>query len=347
MQKSPEVLHFSYIVKRIAMERARTGKETSSERAKLPPRKKVNPLYLFTLVLGLGLLLWGMRMLRLGLESFARHRLRQVLLWMTATPWRGFWSGSISTALLQSSTALTVMTVSFVDAKLLPFENALALILGSNIGTTLTTQLLAFPLEHITPYIMIVGALGYLFIPNRWRFFSLSIFGLGILFFAMSLLQAGMAPLANQPAIQQFLRELGNNHLQGVIAGTVLSALLHSSSATTGIVMLLTEDGWITLPTALAFIFGANIGTCFTSVLAALATTQAAKRVALFHVLLNVFGVLLFLPFVGALAHGLTLMGGSLSRQVANAHTLFNLLSSLLAMPLLPWATRFLKKILP
>lgn len=285
--------------------------------------------------------------MRQGLQSFAGHRLQQALLWMTATPWRGFWSGSVSTALLQSSTALTVMAVSFVDARLLPFENALGLILGSNIGTTLTTQLLAFPLDRLTPYIMLLGTLGYLFIPNRWRFLSLSVFGLGVLFFALTLLQAGMAPLADQPAIQDFLQHLGDNHLKGVIAGTVLSALLHSSSATTGLVMLLTEDGWLTLPTALAFIFGANIGTCFTSVLAALATSRAAQRVALFHVLLNVFGVLLFLPFVTPLAQGLTLMGGNLSRQVANAHTLFNLLSSILAFPLVPWATRFLKKVLP
>ena len=292
-------------------------------------------------------MLWGMKMLRQGLQSFAGHRLRQALLWMTATSWQGFWSGAISTALLQSSTALTVMTVSFVDAELLPFENALALILGSNIGSTLTTQLLAFPLDRITPYLMILGALGYLFIPNRGRFLAQSIFGLGVLFFALSLLQAGMTPLADLPVIQRFLRQLGDNHLQGVLAGTVLSAILHSSSATTGIVMLLTEDGWLTLPTALAFIFGANIGTCFTAVLAALASSRAAQRVALFHVLLNVFGVLIFLPFVGPLAHGLTLMGGSLSRQVANAHTLFNVLSSILAFPLLPWANRFLEKILP
>ena len=288
-----------------------------------------------------------MQVLRQGLQSFAGLRLCQALRQMTSTPWRGFWSGTISTALLQSSTALTVMAVSFVDAGLLPFENSLALILGSNIGSTVTTQLLALPLERLTPYIMIFGALGSLFIPNRGRFLSLSLFGLGILFFALSLLQAGMAPLADLPAIQIFLRQLGDNHLQGVLAGTLLSALLHSSSATTGIVMLLTEDGWLTLPTALAFIFGANIGTCFTAVLAALGSTRAAQRVALFHVLLNVFGVLIFLPFVGPLARGLTLIGGSLSQQVANAHTLFNVLSSVLAFPLLPWATRFLKKLLP
>jgi len=239
------------------------------------------------------------------------------------------------------------MAVSFVDAGLLPFANAFALILGSNIGTTLTTQLLAFPLDQVVPYIMVFGSLGFLFIPSRWRFLSQSFFGLGVLFFALGLLQVGMAPLVDLPIIQDFLRQLGDNHLQGVIAGTVVSALLHSSNATTGIVMLLTADGWITLPTALAFIFGANIGTCFTAVIAALASSRAAQRVALFHVLLNVFGVLLFFPFVEPLANGLTLMGGSLSRQVANAHTVFNLLSSVLAYPLLPWTTQFLKKILP
>lgn len=307
----------------------------------------MRPLYIAILVLGLCLLLWGMKILRQGLQSFAGHRLHQALLWMTATPWRGFWSGSISTALLQSSTALTVMAVSFVDAGLLPFANAFALILGSNIGTTLTTQLLAFPLDQVVPYIMVFGSLGFLFIPSRWRFLSQSFFGLGVLFFALGLLQVGMAPLVDLPIIQDFLRQLGDNHLQGVIAGTVVSALLHSSNATTGIVMLLTADGWITLPTALAFIFGANIGTCFTAVIAALASSRAAQRVALFHVLLNVFGVLLFFPFVEPLANGLTLMGGSLSRQVANAHTVFNLLSSVLAYPLLPWTTQFLKKILP
>lgn len=303
-------------------------------------------LIIFTLALGLFLLLWGMQTLRFGLQSFAGHRLRQALLWMTATPWRGFWSGTFSTALLQSSTALTVMSVSFVDAELLPFENALGLILGSNIGTTMTTQLLAFPLERLTPYILIIGALGYLFTPHRWRFLFLSFLGLGALFLALNLLRAGMAPIADWPGMQQFLHQLGDHHFKGVLAGTLLSALLHSSSATTGIVMLLAEDGWLTLPTALAFIFGANIGTCFTAVLASLATSRAAQRVALFHVLLNVFGVLLFLPFVDPLAQGLTLMGGTLSRQVANAHTLFNLLSSILAYPLLPWATRLLKKVL-
>ncbi|MDQ7096194.1 Na/Pi symporter [Desulfosporosinus sp. PR] len=304
-------------------------------------------MYLLSLILGLSLLLWGMKELRQGLQSFAGLHLRRLLLWMTATPIRGFGAGGIATAFLQSSNALIVMAVSFVDAELLPFENTLALILGSNIGSTLTTQLLAFPLARITPYLLILGALGYLFISKRIRYLFLAVFGLSLLFFALSMLQAGMAPLADKPAIQAFLQQLGDNHLKGVLAGTLLSALLQSSSATTGIVMLLAENGRITLSTALAFIFGANIGTCFTAVLAALASSRAAQRVALFHVLLNVFGVLLFLPFIGFLAQGIAFMGGGLSRQVANAHSLFNILSSLLAFPFLARITRLLKRILP
>ena len=304
-------------------------------------------LITFSLILGLALLLWGMNILKQGLQSFAGHHLRKLLLWMTQNPWRGFFSGGISTAILQSSTALTVMAVSFVNAELLPFENALALILGSNIGATLTTQLLAFSLEPIVPWLLLIAASGYLFVKHRIRYLFLALLGLSTILFALSLLQSGLAPLSSRPWVQQFLRQLGNNHFKGVLAGTLLSALLHSSAATTGIVMLLTEEHWLTLPTALAFIFGANIGTCFTAVLAALTSSRAAQRVALFHVLLNVFGVLLFLPFVGVLAQGLSLTGGSFSRQIANAHTIFNIASSILAFPLLPKATRFLSRLLP
>jgi len=297
------------------------------------------------LLLGLLLILGGMQLLRQGLQTLAASRLRRALLWMTGTPWRGFWSGTAATALLQSSTALTVMAVSFVDAGLLPFTNTLALILGSNIGTTVTTQLLAFPLHGFALAAMLSGSLGCLFTRSRWRHLALAVLGLGLLFFGLELLQAALAPLAGLRALQDFLRRLGDHHFRGILAGAALAALLHSSSATTGIVMLLTEEGWLTLPTALAFVFGANIGTCFTAVIASLAASRAAQRTALFHVLLNVFGVVLFYPLLVPLSAGIAWLGGSLARQVANAHTFFNVASSLLAYPLLPWAAKLLGKL--
>lgn len=304
-------------------------------------------MFLIIPTLGLIMLLGGMYILRDGLQSFAGKGLHQTLLWMTATPGRGFFSGTVATALVQSSTALSVAAVSFVDAELLPFQNALALIVGSNIGSTVTNQLLAFPLERFALIAMLSGAFGYLFLPSRWRYLALSLSGLGTLFLALAFLESGLAPLAESSQVQAFLHNLGDHHVQGVIAGTLLSALLHSSSATAGIVMVLAQEGWITMPTALAFIFGANIGTCFTAVLAALATSRSAQRVALFHVLLNVFGVLLFYPFLTPMSGMLAALGGSLARQVANAHTLFNVISSLLALPLLPAAAQLMVRLLP
>ncbi|MHB8124337.1 MAG: Na/Pi cotransporter family protein [Desulfitobacteriaceae bacterium] len=302
---------------------------------------------LLTIITGFILLFWGMYTLRQGLQLFATSQLQQLLRRITATPQRGFVSGIFITALLQSSTALTLMTVSFVDAGLLPYDNALGLILGSNIGSTITNQLLAFPLERFAPLIFSLGALGFLFLPNRWRFLALALSGLGILFFALAFLQNGLSPLVNLELTQKFLRNLGDNHLQGVLIGTLLSALLHSSSATTGLAMIISQEGWINLPTVLAIIFGANIGTCFTAVLASLTSSRAAQRVALYHVLLNIFGVVLFYPFLDPLANLLQLFSSSPARQAANAHTFFNLFSSLLAFPLLPQATRLLIKLLP
>jgi len=301
--------------------------------------------FAITLAGGLGLLLLGMHSLRQGLKSFAGSHLQSFLLWMTATPWRGFFSGIVVTALLQSSTALTVLVVSFVAANLISYRQALGLVLGSNIGSTVTTQLLAFPLEEYALSFMVIGTLGYLCLNTRYRYLALSLFGLGCLFFSLQVLETGMAPFAESERLTRALHQLGDHHFGGVIAGTVLAALLHSSSATTGIVMMLTGEGYLTLPAALAFVFGANIGTCVTAVIASLAASRAAQRVALFHVLLNVFGVLLFYPFLHPLAKGIEWLGGSAGRQIANAHTLFNLISSLVAMPFLPWAERLLLKL--
>lgn len=283
--------------------------------------------------------------MRQGLESFAGPLLRQTLAWLTLTTKRGFASGILLTALLQSSTAVTVFAVSIVDAGLLPFENTLAVILGSNIGTTLTPQMLAFPLQNFAVIAMAAGACGFLFLRGQRRFLASAILGLGSLFWGLFILQSSLAPLAEAAALQNFLRHLGDHHLQGIVAGTVMSALLHSSAAATAVIMLLTDEGWLSITTALSFVLGANIGTCFTAVIASLASSRSAQRVALFHILLNVLGVLLFLPLLDPFTRMITGLGGNLARQVANAHTIFNLASSLLALPFLPLASKLLLKL--
>ncbi len=295
-------------------------------------------------LLGLTLLLFGLKTLRNGLEKFAGSSLQQTLLKITSTLSKGFFTGMVATGLLQSSTALTLMVVSFVDAKLISFRNALGLILGSNIGTTITPQILAFPIKEIAVWLILHGLIGYVILKNKKRYLFSALAGLGIMLLSLSILETAMIPLSELPQVQSWLQQIGHNNFLAVLAGTVLSALLHSSSAATGIAMVLTEEGWITLPTALALLFGANIGTCFTALIVSYFTSRAAQRVAIFHVLLNIFGVIIFYPFLTPIADLISLLGGSLSRQVANAHTIFNVLSSLIVLPLLPYATRLLEK---
>jgi len=300
---------------------------------------------LITTFWGLTFLLAGMYILREGLHKFAGPHLARILLKLTSTPNKGFLSGIVLTGFLQSSTALTVMAESFVDAGLLKYQNALGLILGSNIGTTITPQLLAFSLSEISLWLVIAGSAGYFLLKSNKRFLLLAVAGLGTMFGALGLLEAAMAPLIEMSFVRTILLKLDNNYLYCILAGTVLSAVLHSSSAATGIAMVLTEEGWFNLPASLAFIFGANIGTCFTALLVSVFTSRAAQRVALFHVLLNVFGVVIFYPLIDLTAEIISLIGGNLSRQVANAHTIFNLITSVLALPLLPYASRLLQKL--
>lgn len=294
--------------------------------------------------LGLVFLLAGLNILRSGLERFAGSGFQQLLLNMTSNIHKGFITGIAATGLLQSSTALTLMAVSFVDARLISFQNSLGLILGSNIGTTITPQILAFPIGEIAVWIIIVGLLGYIIFKSQKRYLFSAVGGLGLMLFSLSLLESAMDPLSELPKVQSWLQNIGDNNLLAVLAGTILSALLHSSSAATGIAMVLSQDGWISMPTALALIFGANIGTCFTALIVSFFTSRAAQRVAIFHVLLNAFGVIVFYPFLYPMADLISLLGGSLSRQVANAHTIFNVISSIIALPLLPFVTRLLEK---
>ncbi|KUO65639.1 MAG: Na/Pi-cotransporter [Gracilibacter sp. BRH_c7a] len=301
-------------------------------------------LPIFLTFSGLALLLFGLKTLRNGLEKFAGSNFQQTLMKLTSTLGKGFLTGIVATGLLQSSTALTLMAVSFVDAQIISFRNALGLILGSNIGTTITPQILAFPIKEIALWLILNGLLGYVILKGQKRYLFSALAGLGVMLLSLSILESAMIPLSELPQVQSWLQQIGNNNFFAVLVGTVLSALLHSSSATTGIAMVLTQEGWITLPTALALLFGANIGTCFTALIVSFFTSRAAQRVAIFHVLINIFGVIIFYPFLDQIANLLTLLGGSLSRQVANAHTIFNVVSALIALPLLPSVIRLLEK---
>ena len=248
---------------------------------------------------GVALLLFGMRFMKAGLEKAAQKRIKQALKTLTKTPLIGFLTGTLITALIQSSTAVTVITIGFVNAGVIGFYQAIGIILGTNVGTCITAQMISFKLEELALPAIGLGALLMIF-PGRQaiRYLGQSIVGFGIVFLGIGTMSDSLEPLKHSQAFISLLGRVSSNEVFGVVAGALFTALVHSSATTAGVVMALSHQGLVTLTTAIAIILGSNIGTCITAVLAAIGTPPAAKQVAAAHVLLNVIGVALIMPFI-------------------------------------------------
>lgn len=280
------------------------------------------------------MLLFGMNLMKTGLENTARSKLRTAFKRFAGSPLKAGISGLVATMLVQSSTAVSVLSVGFVNAGIMNLRQAIGILLGANIGTCITVQIISF---DITGMAIITGLTGFL-LWTRGKNSSLynlgrALSGFGLIFCGLKVISVSFAPLQNAGWFLDYLYSLSSNPILAVVAGTLGSALLHSSAAATGIVMLLSGQGMLPLPAAVALVLGNNIGTCITAVVASLAGSTAGKRVALAHVFLNMAGVALFLPLLGAFTSLIALTADNLSRQVANAHTLFNIISSVLAFP--------------
>jgi phosphate:Na+ symporter len=289
------------------------------------------------LIGGLGLFLYGMTQMGNGLQRAAGDRLRVILKALTGKTWMGVLVGALVTAIIQSSSATTVMLVSFVNAGLMTLTQATGVIMGANIGTTMTAQLIAFRLSDFALPAIGIGAILFMFSKRRtYRYFGQIILGFGILFLGMTAMTEAMRPLRDNPALIEFVTIMGKHRLLGVLAGIVMTVIVQSSSATVGILMAAASQGLLTFETALPILFGDNIGTCVTAVLASTGTSLSAKRTALVHVLFNVFGTILaliFLPVFSKFVAWITPFGG-VSRLIANAHTSFNLLNTLVWLPM-------------
>ncbi|MEN8154486.1 MAG: Na/Pi cotransporter family protein [Acidobacteriota bacterium] len=296
---------------------------------------------------GLALFLYGMEKMSEGLKKSAGNRMRSILSKVTQNRSLGLIVGAFVTMVIQSSSATTVMLVSFVQAGLMSFTQSLGVILGADIGTTITAQLVAFKL---TDYALLMIAIGFsmtMFSKNEtFKHIGESIMGFGILFFGMKIMSDAMYPLRSLSTLIDVLKEL-ENPILGILIGAIFTSLIQSSSAFTGIVIVLAQQNLITLSAGIPLIFGANIGTCITAGLASIGANREAKRVALAHVLFKVFGVVLFIFWIPAFADIIKNFGvkysWSTARQIANAHTIFNVL---LAFVFLPFTTIFGKLIL-
>ncbi len=329
-----------------------TGQKDPDSRLiyKLPVKRHSWVIFmLFALAGGLGLFLFGMDMMSSSLQRGAGHRMRGILSVLTRNRMIGMAMGALVTMVIQSSSATTVVLVSFVQAGLMSFAQTLGVILGADIGTTITAQLIAFKL---TDYALLIIAMGfglrYLTKHVRMKQLGDAMLGFGILFFGLSIMGKAMEPLHNYKPFIDIMAGLENPVL-GIFVGAAFTALIQSSSAFSGIIIIMAQQGFLGLEAGIPLIFGANIGTCVTAALASLNSVRDAKRVALAHTLFKVFGVLLMLAWIPNFTALVERISGdaSIARQVANAHTVFNVGIALIFLPFTPLFARLVIRILP
>ncbi len=290
---------------------------------------------------GLALFLFGMEFMGDGLENAAGSRLKSFFDKAITNPLKGALVGTIVTAIIQSSSATTVMVVGFVNAGLMSLYQAVGVIMGANIGTTITGQLITFKIDDYIPLFIIIGAALILFMKQEKRKeIGKIIFGFGLLFMGLSAMKDAMSPIAETTFFQDLILTLEGNMFLGILVGAAMTAVVQSSSASTAILLSLAATGAISLQVAIPILFGNNIGTCVTALLSSLNANKVAKKAAFIHLSFNLIGTLIFLPLIGLLVQTVTYMGGDIDKQIANAHTIFNVVNAII---LLPFAGVFVK----
>ena len=303
-----------------------------------------NEISLFLIITGLlgglGMFLYGMEMMSDGMKMTAGDSMRSILEKLTSNRYIAVFIGAFVTMVIQSSSATTVMLVSFVNSGLLGFTQALGVVLGSNIGSTVTAQIVAFKITDYALLLIAAGSIMSLFAKkDTVKHLGFVILGFGLLFYGMKVMSDTMKPLRSDPTFNSILTSFENPFL-GILAGAIFTALVQSSSATTGIVITLASGGSITLEAGIPLIFGANIGTCITALLAGLNASRDAKRVAIGHVTFNVIGVLLFCFWIPTFAEFVSQTSDNIPRQIANAHTIFNIVATVIFIPFTPFISR-------
>ena len=313
---------------------------------------------------GLALFLYGMQMMSSGLEAAAGSRMKMILERLTANRFLGVLVGAAITAVIQSSSATTVMVVGFVNAGMMTLNQAVWIIMGANIGTTVTGLLIALDVGELAPLFAFVGVALVVFVKKpQLQHFGQILAGLGVLFIGMDMMSSSMSPLRESEAFIRLMSTF-SNPLLGILAGAAFTAVIQSSSASVGILQALANSGVIGLPSAVFVLFGQNIGTCITAVLASIGTSRNAKRATIIHLMFNIIGTCIFtvLFLLFPIAHvidGSLILPGSLGQSIANlmpashagqialVHTSFNIITTIILLPLGNYLAKAAVKILP
>ncbi len=299
---------------------------------------------------GLALFLYGMQMMSSGLEAAAGNRMKEILEKLTSNRFLGVVVGAVITAIIQSSSATTVMVVGFVNSKMMTLRQAVWIIMGANIGTTITGQLIALDVGELAPFIAFCGVVLVVFVKKpKAHHIGNILAGLGILFIGMEMMSGAMMPLRESEAFISMMTKF-SNPLLGILAGAAFTAIIQSSSASVGILQVLAASGVISLSSAVYVLFGQNIGTCITALLASIGTNRNAKRTTIIHLSFNIIGTIIFtvICILFPLANFIeSLTPSNTAAQIANMHTLFNITTTLLLLPFGTLLAKMATKILP
>jgi len=293
---------------------------------------------IFQFIGGLGIFLFGIKYMGDGLQQAAGDRLRDILDRFTTNPLMGVLAGMLVTVLIQSSSGTTALTVGLVSAGFMTLRQAIGVIMGANIGTTVTAFIIGIKIGEYALPIMAVGAILLFFFKNKKvHSFGQVIFGFGMLFFGLELMSTGMKPLRSLESFQELMVSMSDNPILGIVVGTVFTLIVQSSSATIGILQELFGQGAIDLQASLPVLFGDNIGTTITAVLAAIGTSIAARRAALVHVIFNIVGTIIFtillVPFTSLIQYFQTSLNLNPEMTIAFAHGTFNVTNTIIQFP--------------
>ncbi|NHJ14693.1 MAG: Na/Pi cotransporter family protein [Candidatus Thorarchaeota archaeon] len=302
----------------------------------------------FGIVGGLALFMFGITMLRETLGKISGARVTKTLERVSNNPLKGMWAGAAATVMTQSSSITVLTLIGFVNAGIMSFRQSVNVMLGSEIGTTITAQLVAFEIGMMYWPLIAIGFFAGMITKNeRVRLVGRILFSLGIIFLAMDFIKVSARPLGENQVFVDMINDYGSNIIIGILIGALIAGLTQSSSATTSLVIALGMSGVIRLDAGIALVMGANIGTCFLELFAAIGATSPAKRTALAQTMINVVGVGMFLPFIGPFTNLVVLSAADLPRQIANAHTIFNVIVSFIMVPLVVPLVRFCERVIP
>ena len=323
------------------------------------PSIEILPL-IFGLLGGLALFLYGIEQMTGALKTIAGSKMKNLLAKVTSNRIKGAITGVFATAVVQSSSVTTVLVVGFISAGLISLAQAISIIVGANVGSTVTVQIIAF---NITKYSLLMIAIGFgirFIVKNeKIKYLGLMLMGIGLLFLGMQFMSDATHPLR---AYEPFIYAMSHmkNPIIGILIAAVFTAIIHSSAATIGIVIALASQGFINLEAGISLVLGANIGTCITALLASIGMPRVSKQAALSHIIINIIGVLIWLPFIYRLDDvvryispsfheltGLNRIAAEAPRQIANAHTIFNIFNTIILLPFITPLGKFIAWILP